>query len=565
MALLSSGWHCLSPSRWLFRRVDRSVAQEVAEIGQAKVRMIIILIVTCYTAAVNLIIAPGDGLQPWAVSIFVYYAIYTLSAIMLLFLVTRYPGHYPARRLLTMANDFAAIAFTIIVAPAMLLPLYSVIVWVTVGNGLRYGRPYMTIATVLAQLAIIIITVITPYWRENPSLVITLSITSLVIPFYAQSLLRSNETALKKAEDASMAKSRFLAQASHDLRQPVHAIGLFLNSLKQTPLSVDQRVITDRIDRSVRGVADLFKSLLDISTLESGTLHPKLEPVLLDQLFFEIVQQNYESAGWAEIELRYWPTKYTVLADRALLLTMLQNLVSNAIKYAPGRSILLGCRKKQDLVSICVCDRGPGIAPEHLPHLTEEFYQIRNLGGPDIQGVGLGLSIVQRLATLMDLDVKFESRQGKGTTASICGLTLSKRSAHASPYFAEANLLDPFLGLRILLVEDDRDVLDATADLLRGWGCEVQSYTGIPSAPVDCDLIITDFDIGGNVTGADCVSSVRHQNGRFVPAIMMTGHDEARVMQFIDDESIPVLKKPARPAELRSTMNTVRVRFNLGG
>lgn len=564
MASQDSGQPSLFPLRWIFKRVDCSASQERAELMQAKIRIIMIQVFSIYTVIVSLPTSRGSTLEPWAMTIFAYYGAYTPPAILLLYLVHRYPGHYPVRRVIAMIADFVAISFTIIVGTETMLPLYSIIVWITVGNGLRYGRPYITAAAIMAQISLVVVTAMTPYWQTNPSLIVTLSITSIVIPFYASSLLRSNETALQKAEDASIAKSRFLAQASHDLRQPVHAIGLFLNSLKQTSLGVDQRLIVDRIDRSVRGVAGLFKSLLDISTLESGALHPKYQPVVLDQLFFEIAQQNHDSAGWADIDLRFWSTKYTVIADRTLLLTMLQNLVSNAIKYAPGRSVLLGCRRKGDLVSICVCDRGPGIAPEHLPHLFEEFYQIRNLGDPDIQGVGLGLSIVQRLSRLMDLDVKFLSRQGQGTTVSICGLKLCDRSADASPNYAEANFMDPFVGFRIMLVEDDRDVLDATADLLRGWGCEVKAYTGIPSAPIDCDLIITDFDIGGSVTGADCVNSIRHQNSRLIPAIMMTGHDEVRVIQMIDDESIPVLKKPVRPAELRSTINTVRVRFNLG-
>jgi len=564
MASRNSSQPSLFPWRWIFKRVDCSASQERAELVQAKIRIIMIQVFSVYTVIMSLPTSRGNTLEPWAMTIFAYYGAYTPPAILLLYLVHRYPGHYPARRVIAMIADFVAISFTIIVGTEVMLPLYSIIVWITVGNGLRYGRPYMTAAAVMAQTSLIVVTAMTPYWQTNPSLIVTLSMISIIIPFYASSLLRSNETALQKAEDASIAKSRFLAQASHDLRQPVHAIGLFLNSLKQTSLGVDQRLIVDRIDRSVRGVAGLFKSLLDISTLESGALHPKYEPVVLGQLFFEIAQQNHDSAGWADIDLRFWSTKYTVVVDRGLLLTMLQNLVSNAIKYAPGRSVLLGCRRKGDLVSIFVCDRGPGIAPEHLPHLFEEFYQIRNLGDPDIQGVGLGLSIVQRLARLMDLDVKFESRQGHGTMVSICGLKLSNSSADASPHYAEANFIDPFSGFRILLVEDDRDVLDATADLLRGWGCEVLACNGIPLAPVDCDLIITDFDIGGNVTGADCINSIRHQNGRFIPAIMMTGHDEVRVTQIIDDESIPVLKKPVRPAELRSTINTARVRFNLG-
>jgi signal transduction histidine kinase/CheY-like chemotaxis protein len=432
-----------------------------------------------------------------------------------------------------------------------------VVVWVTVGNGLRYGRPYMIVASIMAQIALITITLFTPAWQNDLALVVTLSITVFLVPYYAQRLLRDNEKAKKAAQDANLAKSRFLAQASHDLRQPVHAIGLFLHNLKQTGLSGEQRTIVGRIDRSLHGVAGLFRSLLDISTLDSGALVPRFEVVSIRDLFEELEQQNRAKSGWAETDLRFVTSKYEVHTDKALLSTMVQNLISNAVKYAPNRPVLVGCRRKGQTISIVVYDRGDGIAAEHIPHLFEEFYQVRKVGNPDVQGVGLGLSIVQRLASLLGLEVTVMSREGYGTSVAIGGLKPALNTPIEISMASKAVYHLPLKGLRILLVEDDADVLEATADLLCSWGCKVQPCTSIPEHAEICDIIITDFDIGGSMTGLQVIASVRERLKLNVPAIVMTGHDQNRITDLIDDPHIPILKKPVTPAEMRSAIGSM--------
>lgn len=541
---------------FLFRRLKSAPAEDASERMQAWIRLFILVLVSAYALVASVIVSPEQRVQPWAIEVLTYFACYTPLAIGLLYLIIRFPGHYPARRIFGMANDFAGLAFAIIAGGAAMLPTYAIIMWVTVGNGLRFGSRYMIAAAVMVQLTLAVIAVLTPYWQANPILVFTLSLTALIVPVYIQTLLRHIEQARRDAEEANTAKSRFLAQASHDLRQPVHAIGLFLNSLTQTGLAPEQRGIVDRIDRSLQGVAELFRSLLDISTLDSGAVTPKLEPVAIRDLFRLLEQQNQVSAAWAGVDLRFVATDRIVLADKALLLTMLQNLVSNAIKYAPRGPVLIGCRARGVCVSIWVIDRGPGIAGEHLPRLFDEFYQIRKLGNADMQGVGLGLSIVRRLGDLMGLDAKIRSRPGHGTSVAIHGLV----AAEAVPRVVDRdNYSVPLHGLRVLLVEDDIDVLDATAHLLRTWGAAVAAWSVVPPHAQPCDLIVTDFDVGGGVTGADCIAMHRNQ----VPppmAIVMTGHDEMAIEEIIADANILVLKKPVRPAELRSAIAALRSR-----
>jgi len=544
-------------ARRLFRRVNSTPSEDASERKQAWVRLALLVLISAYAVVASMILSPGHRIEPWAIAVLSYFACYTPVAVGLFYVIRRYPGHYPARRWFGMANDFAGLAFAIIAGCAVMLPVYAIIVWVTVGNGLRFGSHYMVVAAIMAQITLAIITMFTPYWRDNPVLVVTFSITVLIVPLYVQILLLSIEQARRDAEAANTAKSRFLAQASHDLRQPVHAIGLFLNSLTQTGLAPEQRGIVDRIDRSLQGVAELFRSLLDISTLDSGAVIPKLEPVALRQLFRLLEQQNQVSAKWAGVDLRFVGSDRIVLADKALLLTIMQNLVSNAIKYAPGGPVLIGCRPRGDRVSIWVVDRGPGIASEHLPRLFDEFYQIRKLGGADTQGVGLGLSIVQRLGALMDLDADIRSTPGHGTAVAIHGLVAAKAAPPVVDH--DHSYAVPLHDLRVLLVEDDIDVLDATAHLLRSWGAAVEAWSTVPPQPQPCDLIVTDFDIGGGMTGADCIALHRHENPPPM-AIVMTGHDASAVEEMIADASVLILKKPVQPAELRSAIAALRSR-----
>ncbi len=549
-------------ARPLFRRVNSTPSEDASELKQSWVRLALLVLISAYAVAASMILSPTHRIEPWAIAVLSYFACYTPVAIGLFYVIRRYPGHYPVRRWFGMANDFAGLAFAIIAGCAVMLPIYAIIVWVTVGNGLRFGSHYMVVAAIMAQVTLAIITLFTPYWRDNPVLVVTFSITVLIVPLYVQILLRSIEQARRDAEEANTAKSRFLAQASHDLRQPVHAIGLFLNSLTQTGLGPEQRGIVDRIDRSLQGVAELFRSLLDISTLDSGAVIPKIEPVSIRQLFRLLEQQNQVSAGWAGVDLRFVQSDRIVLADKALLLTILQNLISNAIKYAPRGPVLIGCRPRGDRISIWVVDRGPGIAAEHLPRLFEEFYQIRKLGGADTQGVGLGLSIVQRLGALMGLDADIRSRPGHGTAVAVHGLVTAE--AVPQPVANESSYAVPLHDLRVLLVEDDIDVLDATAHLLRSWGAAVAAWSTVPPHAQPCDLIVTDFDIGGGLTGADCIALHRQENPPPM-AIVMTGHDALAVEEMIADADVLILKKPVQPAELRSAIAALRSRRSVTG
>lgn len=545
-----------------FGNTDRPLEADIeSEQGQTTKRLIMLNMVIVYCLAMGANVTPKLSLDAWTQTVLVYYLLHMTAGLVLFWAARRRPGLSPFRRIAGMVADYGFLGLMISTQPIILMPLYTVMILVTLGNGLRFGRLYLIIAKCFALLTAITIGTVT--YRDQTGIYVTATVVAMVlaIPHFALSLVSGIEAARKEADAANIAKSRFLAQASHDLRQPVHAIGLFLVSLQQTGLRPAQQLVVDRIDRSLQGVAQLFKSLLDLSTLDSGSVQVKPVPVALAGLLSDLVQQNIQLAQRHDCDLRIVNTKHVILADQNLLTTMAQNLLSNAFKFASGRPVLIGCRKKGATVSLQIWDQGGGIDSVNLPRLFEEFYQVKERGDKNQQGVGLGLTIVSRLAKLMDLTISVSSVPEKGSCFSINGIPILPSTAIE----VEPNDIvlpsSPISGMRILLVEDNADILAATTELIDGWGCKTTAMVSVPTYLVDeYDLVIMDFDLGNGVTGADCLAAVRWLSGANTPAIVLTAHDEAWVFDEIDDPEVLILKKPLRPSELRSAIGAARLR-----
>lgn len=483
-----------------------------------------------------------------------------IGSLSLLLAVLRWPRPNRVRRMLGTAHDYAAILVALIFGGEALLPIYALLLWTTIGNGYRYGAHYHLAAVAVALLSLVAVGQLNDYVRGQPYLLSTLFLTAILVPAYGHVLVTRLYRARDEAMEASRAKSRFLAQASHDLRQPIHAISLYTACLRDTNLDAEQRQMVASIDRSLGSVSQLFRSLLDLSVLDSGRAIVKMEVIALDQLLNDIARQNAETAQWSGVALKVRPARAHVLADAGLLATVLQNIVSNAIKYAGGAPVLIGCRRHGHAMAIQVYDRGPGIAEEHLPHVFDEFYRIHAPGDRDVDGVGLGLSIVRRLTALMGLSVSIRSVVGKGTTVTVSGLPLAEAEPAGLTVPRMAGAATVIGGFRVLLIEDDPLVLAATATLLEGWGCVVRREIGMPGeGSEDCDLVLTDFDLGEKTTGSECIAEVRRRTGRQIPAIVLTGHDPEKVRQLTREADVVVLSKPVRPAELRSVIVAQRL------
>lgn len=524
------------------------------ELDQANLRIIIASIAVVYMFILGFL--PGQRFDTY-LPVVTYIILFLLASIALRQAIARWPGHYPARRIFSMVHDYTGTCFGLVVGGEAALPLYAVIIWVNLGNGMRYGSRYLAIATGLALLALLCVYRLTPVWQAQPFMVLMLMLTSTVIPFYAHLLLERTRKASEEAVAANLEKSRFLAQASHDLRQPIHSIGLFTACLRESRLGDEERRLVDNIDRSLLNVSQLFRSILDLYTLDNGRVLPKLQTVNLGEWLADLIRQNAEAARWAGVELRLRPCEYWVRTDPALLATMVQNALSNCFKYGAHRPVLIGVRRRGAGLAIVIYDRGNGIAEEHLAKVFEEFYRVRQVRDKDVEGVGLGLSIVKRLGELIGVGVALRSRLGRGTAVTLYGLPIT------APPQVMANRDDSrqvglLTGLKVCLVEDDRNVLLATSALLERWGCVVQAELSGQDLMTDCDIIVADYDLGTHATGIECIDDVRKRRGWAVPAMIITGHDVEKIQAALQDRQIAILSKPVRPAELRATLRALR-------
>lgn len=526
------------------------------ELDQANLRIIIAAIAVVYM--VVLVFLPGHRFETY-LPVITYISLFLLASIVFRQAIARWPGHYPARRIFAMVHDYTGTCFGLVIGGEAALPLYAVMVWVNLGNGMRYGSRYLAIATGLALVALLVVYRLTPSWQAQPFMVLMLLITSTVIPFYAHLLLERTRKASEEALAANLEKSRFLAQASHDLRQPIHSIGLFTACLRESRLGDDERRLVDNIDRSLLNVSQLFRSILDLYTLDNGRVEAKMQTLNLGEWLADIVCQHQEAARWAGVELRLRPCNYWVRTDPALLATMVQNVLSNCFKYGAQRPVLIGVRKRGAGLAIVIHDRGNGIAEEHLHKVFEEFYRVRQVRDKDVEGVGLGLSIIKRLSELIDVHVALRSQLGRGTAVTLAGLPIV--AAPQSPVVrSEARQVGLLTGLKVCLVEDDRNVLLATSALLERWGCVVQAESSAEDLLTDCDIIVADYDLGTHATGIECIDEVRRRRGWAVPAMIITGHDVEKIQAALHDRQIAILSKPVRPAELRATLRALRDR-----
>ncbi|MCW5691658.1 MAG: hybrid sensor histidine kinase/response regulator [Pseudolabrys sp.] len=358
---------------------------------------------------------------------------------------------------------------------------------------------------------------------------------------------------LREAHDA---KLRFLAQASHDLRQPIHAIGLFIECLKGLCTGREGKEILSNVDRSLDSLSRLCRSLLDLSAIDVGQVRPNPVDTALEDVIGDVVRQAQETARAQSVRLRSVRTRLWVHTDPALLQVMLQNLVSNALKYAPGGKVLVGVRRRNGRAAIEVIDQGPGIAPEDRNRIFEEFVRLDRYRGGRIEGLGLGLSIVKRLCELMALSITLRSQPGQGSAFRIDGLACVPPRLEA-PVPPPRNYHRRLEGLRILVIDDDESVRESTVRVLVRWGCSVRATAGpklYPGTVHDVDFILCDQDLGAELNGVDVIRHLRALAGRDIPAAIATGTDITLLRDHAADDGIIVLSKPIRPAQLRSLL-----------
>ena len=365
------------------------------------------------------------------------------------------------------------------------------------------------------------------------------------------------ERAKGEADAANISKTKFLAAASHDILQPLNAARLYVTSLIERGGREDRRLV-DNIDASLEAVEEIFGALLDMSRLDTGALRPEFASFRIDELMRQIQLEFAPLATAKGLDLTFMPCGLVVRSDRRLLRRLIQNLVSNAIKYTPEGRVLVGCRRHGDRLRIDVYDTGVGIPQSRWRDIFVEFHRL-DQGAKIARGLGLGLSIVERLARVLDCAIGLESEAGRGSRFMV---TVPRSNAAPVELPArEDTRIDPgqLVGITALCIDNEPSVLDGMETLLRGWGCEVLKAPDLETAlavieesPLMPNGLLVDYHLDhGN--GVEAIIELRRSHGD-LPAILITADRSPTVRKQARAERIQVLHKPIKPAALRALL-----------
>lgn len=375
-----------------------------------------------------------------------------------------------------------------------------------------------------------------------------------------EKLACSLEQTMLELRQQNEIKSRFLAYAGHDIRQPLQAIHLLLAGLMESGLQPKQGQTARQIESSVHALTDLLDALLDLSKLDAGVVKPHLQPLDLDGQLAQLVQEftPQACARGLKLRLKLPAEEFFVFTDARLLSSVLRNLIANAIRYTQAGGVLVSARRVRAGLKVQVWDTGIGISDEHLPHVFEEYYQVDNPQRDRGKGLGLGLSIVSRISELLELKVACRSRPGRGTVMEIV-LPL----AAARPAVATAPAVEPagfnFSGVGIVLVEDALDVAAALLTWLQAQGAQVRHYRSAEDALQDpatlvADIVLSDYRLPGKLSGLDLLNLLRARMPRDVQGALLTGDTSSKFIEQVAASGWPILFKPVHPRELKALL-----------
>ena len=364
------------------------------------------------------------------------------------------------------------------------------------------------------------------------------------------------------AEEANQGKTRFLAAASHDLLQPLNAARLYVSSLIEQQLrsgAAGERAdhaLTQKVDTSLGAVEEILGALLDISRLDAGKLTPERRDMTLGDLFEALRVEFAPLAERKGLALRIVPTQHCVNSDRQLLRRVLQNLLSNAIRYTASGKVLMGARRRGGQIAIEIWDTGSGIPLDQQSQVFREFQRFGAIAGAE-HGVGLGLSIVDRIARVLDHPVSFRSVPGQGT---MFALQLPRgRPAMPAPRARPPAALPSLARAAMLCVDNDPSVRDGMRTLLEGWGCRALLAAGMADVLrlsdedlAQVDVLIVDYHLDADADGLQCIEALRRRVGTALPAILITADRSADLKEAALARGLHVLNKPIKPAVLRA-------------
>lgn len=375
--------------------------------------------------------------------------------------------------------------------------------------------------------------------------------------FLAEDLLRQKEI----AEQASLAKSTFLAAASHDLRQPVHALGLFVGALRGVNMPGEGQVLLEQIEASVQAMGGLFNALLDISQLDAGIVEVTQRNFAVGPLLDRVCREHASEAKVKGLGLAAKACSLIVYSDPVLLERILRNLVSNAVRYTDQGRIVIGCRRRNGAVAIQVWDTGRGIAADQQERVFQEYYQLANPERDRAKGLGLGLAIVRRLTDLLDCRMQLCSEPGRGSCFEVTmPLASGPSTASLIPLEAETeNLGNVLVAGFLVVIDDERAIRDAMSSLLREWGHEVVAAESgdeimrrLTDHPMRPDLIICDYRLRNGEHGIEVIERLRAEYNETIPAMLITGDTAPDRLTEAQASGLLLLHKPVSNGRLRA-------------
>jgi signal transduction histidine kinase len=387
---------------------------------------------------------------------------------------------------------------------------------------------------------------------------------TLALRFENLVLIEQLKQQKEEAERANKAKSKFLAAASHDLRQPLYALGLFTSVLDETIKFPKVKRVVEQINASVTALTNLFDKLLDISQLDAGVVIVKKQNFALSDIFDKLTKEFSREAQENNIEL-IWPSEYpAVYSEPDLLERILRNYLSNAIKYTCEGAVEVICEARNGKVYIQISDTGIGMTKETLEEIYEEFYQVSNPERDRQKGLGLGLSIIKRTADLLDHEISVTSEIGKGSIFSIVvtqAVMMSKANIEVSDLSEQ---IQPTNKL-VLIIDDEESIREGLTCMLELWGYQVIAAVDTAVAMHQLqennkspDVIISDYRLKENRTGIDAIKALHEKYGKDIPALLITGDMMQERLIEIKDSGLPVLFKPVPAMKLRSFLSSIK-------
>ncbi len=360
------------------------------------------------------------------------------------------------------------------------------------------------------------------------------------------------------AESSNIAKSKFLAAASHDLRQPIHALGLFISALENHTKDDKSVTLVERIKQSVEAMSSLFHSLLNISKLDAGIVEVDLSHFQIRDVLQKIVAEYESSATEKGLVFVCQSEQHVVYSDPVLTERILRNLISNAIRYTHKGQITLSTLEKEGEVIVEVMDTGIGIPADQREHVFSEYHQLNNPERDREKGLGLGLAIVKRSADLLDLSVELDSIEGRGSSFRI---SLPKGDIGLIKQVQRVQTPWDLTGIHVVVIDDEADILRGMEEILNDWGCNTilaqssqEAIDQLKTTDIVPDLILSDYRLREHQTGADAIAQIYQCCNKEIPAILITGDTSADRLSEANASGYRLLHKPISPSQLRTSI-----------